>query len=412
MRWIVCLMGAVLCLPAAQAQQLSCTPGEFVAERLDGPQRLSSLDLSEIPAAWNPGQSTLLLTWAGGDSTLQGQRFNVDLSPLDPAPTELVGTQPFEPAVTFNAESERYAVVWKNQEASAGGFNSLLGQVLDEDISTIGPVLEMSPEFGGREPWVIASGSDFEALSRSPVAVYRINSNGTLGPSSSALAPNDSIPAPIGSLAYNPLNDEYLATWRNQIDARLEGTILDNTLTSVGGNFVISSEFPTSGRAAYTFWDDESQRYLVLFGSFNDDSVRLRQVDPNGSVSPEDIELVSDQSLDSASRGRASWLADAGLLVYVRTEAAAGEESQIIVRLFDGDGNLVTAPFSLPVNPSEIAQSAAQPLALTGRDEVVFFGELFDEGSQQSSTALWRYRIELCPLIFSDRFESSTPRQQ
>ena len=412
MRWFICLIIAVFCLPGAQAQQLTCTPGEFVVERLDGPQRLASLGLSEIPAAWNPDQSTFLLTWAGGNPTLQGQRFSVDLSPIDAVPTELVSTRPFDPAVTFNAESGRYAVVWRNQEAAAGEFNSLLGQVLDEDISTIGPVLEVTPGSGGREPWVIASGSDFEAFSRSPVAVHRINSDGTLGPSSSALAPNDSVPAPIGSLAHNRLDDEYLATWRNQVDERLEGRILDNTLTSVGSNFVISSEFPTSGRAAYTFWDDESQRYLVLFGSFTDDSVRLRQVDPNGGVSPDDIELVSDQSLDSVSRGRASWLADAGLLVYVRTEAASGEESQIIVRLFDADGNLVTAPFSLPVNPTEVAQSAVQPLPLTGRGEVVFFGGLFDEDTQQSSTALWRYRIGICPLIFSDRFESSTSRQR
>lgn len=395
--------------PMALAQPLACTPGELLIELLDGPERLTQRQLSETPAAWDPQQSTLLLTWRGGGQNLQGQRFSIDLSPFDGQPTELVSSSAIQPAVAFNVATRRYALVWQTQAGSVGDFNSLIGQVFDDSLDPVAPAAQVSPGFGGAEPWLIATGSTFETSARSPVAVYRINADGSLGSSSPALPAASAAAAPNGAVAFNPQDLQYLATWRNQTDARLEGAILNSALSPVGSSFVISPTYPGSGRAGYSFWDEGGQRYLVLFDSFDDSSVRLRQVTSAGNPGSDDLVLVPDQPANSPGRARVSWLADAGVMALVRTETVPGESARALLRLFDAEGQALAEPLALPVSDSERVESVARPLVLTGRSEMVFFANLFDEDSLHSSTALWRYRIAFCPLLFSDRFESDPP---
>lgn len=408
MRAIVCGLAAAVLLSTAQAQQPGCQPDEILIEALDGPVRLSERRLSESTAAWNPVEETFLLTWLDDDLDLQGQRFNPDLTAFDPMPTELLGSPAFELAVAFNARAERYALAWLNQDSSVGEFNALIARVLDADTSFVGLPFALTGTRGAQESWLIASGDGFEVSSRGPIAVRRINASGTPGPASPEL-PTGSAPGPNGSVAHNPRDDEYLATWRNQTDGRLQGAILDSDLDPLVTSFVVSDTYPDGGRAAYTFWDERAQRYVVVFARSSDNGVAMRTVSPDGSTDPADIELIADGSVTVDVPTLASWQKDAGLIVHVRLEEEIDQAGRVIVRLFDGAGSAAAMPIELPTGAEEVATDVSRPLPLEGRDEVVFLGELEDSNTGDRSTALWRYRIARCPQLFSDGFEPAMP---
>jgi hypothetical protein len=91
-------------------------------------------------------------------------------------------------------------------------------------------------------------------------------------------------PAPNGQVVYNPNTNEYFATWRDQVEGNLKGQRITASGNLIGDAIVISPVFPEFGLAASVVFDPTNDRYLVVFGVFQEMEILGQFVSSSGEL--------------------------------------------------------------------------------------------------------------------------------
>lgn len=306
-----------------------------VTQRL-APEIAYNSDDDEYMVVWfdtrNPSNNDVFGQVLGSDGTLQGANFPV---------MEFAEAQ-IDPAISYSPAAGRYLAAWRTQQS--GSFNRGRGRLLEPDGTHVGADFLIG---NGLEMQLIYSPDSNEWLSsgRSPdIRGQRITSAGGLS-GGAIIFSSSGAPAPNGQVAYDSVNHRYLATFRNQVDERLEGRLASVDGTLIGNIFTISPIFPASGRAAAAAFDPVNERYLVVFGVFQSGELLGQFVDPDGNLIGDQLTLDSGLpvSVDPA-------------LVY---DASSGG---YVVAYFDGAGVTVqglTADGALDGDPVQIAAGTA-----------------------------------------------------
>ncbi|NBD96250.1 MAG: hypothetical protein GVY11_07240 [Gammaproteobacteria bacterium] len=405
-RILLAVVVAVFSIPATAAGE-SCGSEEIILQHIDGPVTLGDDSLTSLSSAWNSEDDELLLTWRSDDTSfLLGQRFEPDLTPIDTAPIVLEESSVVSPISTYNKGSNRYAVAWRTEDEDVGPMDSLVGKVFDSGLGVVGTRQNLSGESGGFEPWIAPFGDDFVASSRFHVRAYELNADGTSGSTSEALGAK--VALPNGSIAENPGANEYLVTWRDQINSRLAGAILSDDLSTDVSPFGISENLPDSQRAAYTFFNASEEQYIVVFDSFFTTEVFARRIDADGNVlGSSDIQLIAGEEVLWNSFIRAAWLPDIEGFVVIRPEPNAAETAFVSpIRVFSAEGELLHAPVALPTGPGEEVGQVDTALFVAERNELIVTAPLNNFEGRETRTAAWRYALSRCPEIHRDRFQN------
>lgn len=228
----------------------------------------------------NPGNNDVFGQRLGSDGTLLGGNF----------PVIQFAEAQIDPAISYSHVVNRYLAVWRTQQA--GSFNRGRGRLLEANGSPvagdflIGNGLEMqlaySPDSG---EWLSSA--------RSPdIRGQRITSAGALS-GGEILFSSSGAPAPNGQVAYDGVNQRYLATFRNQVDERLEGRLASVNGVLIGNIFTISPTFPASGRAAAAAFDPVNERYLVVYGVFQSGELLGQFVSSDGLLDGAELTLAA-----------------------------------------------------------------------------------------------------------------------
>ena len=227
----------------------------------------------------NPGNASDIFGQRVADGRPQGGNFPI---------MEFADAQ-IDPAVAFDPVFNQYLVAWRTQQA--GAFNAARGRVLASDGAPVGDDFgiltgghEIAIGFGNVDNRYLVTSRGDGILS---VPLFSVGSPGPGLLISESGAPN-------GGLAYNPGTSEFLVTWRDQTANNLKGQLISGAGAAVGGLFVITPEFPESGRAAGVAFDPTNDRYLVVYAVFQANNVKGQFVGADGALIGEPFEITSD----------------------------------------------------------------------------------------------------------------------
>jgi hypothetical protein len=242
-------------------------------------------------AAWNPDRSEYLVVWhlyADGEHRLRARRVAADGALLGEE-FELAhdSNAIIDPVVAAASGHDRYLVAWQTQNVP---FNGARAQLLDGDGSARGEVFVIGE--AGAEPALVYGAANGKFLFSGRglgVRAQWIGLEGTLDGGALALAGDDDpIAAPNGSLAIDA-SGQALALWRDQENDQLVGRRASETAV-VGGIVSYAEEFPASGTAALLDYRAADDRYVSLYGNFDETALRWFGVDAAGAgASPQTV---------------------------------------------------------------------------------------------------------------------------
>ncbi len=231
----------------------------------------------------NPGNNDVFGQRVTADGALAGTNFPV---------IELPEAQ-IDPWIAHDPASDLYLVAWRTQQA--GFFNRGRARRIAADGTPIGGDFLVG---NGHEISIAYNGADnqFLVTGRSPdIRGQRVSDAGTLvGPE--ILISNAGAPAPNGQVGYDSLHNRYLATWRDQVSEDLRGQLIDAGGALIGGPILISSTFPSSGRAASVAFDRNNDRYLAVFGMFQATDLLGQLVASDGTLVGTNFTIASGLS--------------------------------------------------------------------------------------------------------------------
>ena len=283
---------------AAEREKLKSGFGEIRSSRKNAPRPLGGqcvtlrgpiLTLSEssdiafvgtAPAAFNSQADEFLVSW---DQLIDlswavfDQRIAVDGTLLGENNPVIEGTDIFiEPAVAYNADTDRYFITWRFQtEPGSKGFNNAFGTLVDTSGIPVGDVIQVSN--AGLEQTLLFNpvtgefahhARDFDGGGIPGIYFRRIGGDGIPLASPTPIT-TAGAPAPAGEMGVNTTTGDYLSTWRDQVDEDLKGRLLDSDGMPLTNPFEISNIFPGSSVAASVAFDATADQYLVVFPDFN-----------------------------------------------------------------------------------------------------------------------------------------------
>lgn len=243
---------------------------------------------NEYMVAWNDGRK------AGG-SDVFGQRVSATGALLGANfPIIELAQAQIHPFLAHNRRDNEYLVAWRTQEF--GAFNQGYGRLIAADgrvmshpffISNAG--FESSLAYNAIANEYFYVGRSFE---EGPIGIrgQRVSVDGKLvGPNIGIAMTGD--PAPAGPVVYNPNTNEYFATWRDQIEWNLKGRRISAHGTFVGHPIILSSVMPESG--GFTAFDPTNDRYLVVFGLFQESKILGQFVAGSGQLIGENFPIAT-----------------------------------------------------------------------------------------------------------------------
>jgi hypothetical protein len=232
--------------------------------------------------AYNQTDLEFLCVWfdsrIAGQNDVYAQRVSPTGSLLGVNETVISGeNSQTDTAVAYRTVANQYLVTWRNQGGPPGseGFNHAFGRMVTAAGVPLTDPLDMSN--GGLEPTLVYNPTEDEFMLEArnfagggAAGIYarRISSAGE-PQGSDIIVTTIGAPAPAGQIAYNDMNNQYLATWRDQTSSDLRGRILNADGSFATSPFVISSVFPGSTLAASVAFDPIDLRYFVVFGTFS-----------------------------------------------------------------------------------------------------------------------------------------------
>ncbi|MBO9661571.1 hypothetical protein [Dokdonella sp.] len=247
------------------------------------PFTIAAAEANRTSAVWNPDRGEYLVVWnvyAAGEHRLRARRVAADGTPLGDELELAHDTNAIiDPVVATAAGHDRYLVVWQTQNVP---FNGARGQLLDGDGSAHGDLFVIGES--GAEPALVYGAANEEFLfSGRGMGVWaqRIGVDGALvGDGLDLTTGTDPVAAPNGALAINA-SGQALALWRDQENDRLVGRRASGG-SVVGAIVAYADEFPASGTAARLDYRVADDRYLALYGNFDETAVRWFGVDAAG----------------------------------------------------------------------------------------------------------------------------------
>jgi len=288
---ICCIVGILSCMIAAPAAGQPCfglrTVGNTIdvtpdADRYRGhPSVAFGSTAQQYMVVWFENRSELTgndiaRRIVAADGTLVG-----NVEPVIEKPDSQSG-----PTIAWSSTDNRFVVAWLTQES--GFFSHVFARVLLADGTPLAPDfgvsnggLEIAIDFGVSNTPNVPSRYLLTGRGGGITGQF-LSSGGSLSGQNFGLHQSGSA-APNGDVAFDPLNQRFLAVWRDQGNqaqniqarlARLDGTFATNP-------FVAVDEFPFDMRVAF---DPELRRFLIVFNDAGNTSLRARFIDENGGL--------------------------------------------------------------------------------------------------------------------------------
>lgn len=248
------------------------------------PFAITTAEAYGTATAWNPDRGEYLVIWhlyADGEHRLRARRVAADGALLGEE-FELAhdSNAIIDPVVAAASGHDRYLVAWQTQNVP---FNGARAQLLDGDGSARGDVFVIGE--AGAEPALVYGAANGKFLFSGRglgVLAQWIGVEGTLDGGVLTLAGDDDpVAAPNGSLAINA-SGQALALWRDQENDQLVGRRASEAAV-VGGIVSYADEFPASGTAALLDYRVADDRYVSLYGNFDETALRWFGVDAAGA---------------------------------------------------------------------------------------------------------------------------------
>jgi hypothetical protein len=232
--------------------------------------------------AYNQTDLEFLCVWfdsrISGQNDVYGQRVSPTGSLLGVNETVTAGADSAtDTSVAHRPAANQYLVTWRHQAGGPGsqGFNPAFGRIVSAAIVPITTPMDMSN--GGLEATLVynPTADEFMLEARNfagggVAGIYARRISPAGSPlNSDIIVSSSGAPAPAGQIAYNPADNQYLATWRDQTNSDLRGRILNADGSFATSAFIISSVFPSSTLAASVAFDPVDTRYFVVFGTFS-----------------------------------------------------------------------------------------------------------------------------------------------
>lgn len=244
----------------------------------------ATADAYRTSATWNPDRGEYLVVWnfyAENEHRLHARRVAADGTPLaDELELAHDSNAIIDPMVAAAGGHDRYLVAWQTQNVP---FNGARGQLLDGDGSLRGQVFVIGES--GAEPALVYGAANGKFLFSGRgigVRAQWIDPDGALAGEPLVLAAGDDpVAAPNGPLAVNA-NGQALALWRDQENDRLVGRRASDAAV-VGDIVPYADEFPASGTAARLDYRAADDRYVALYGTFDETALRWFGVDAAGA---------------------------------------------------------------------------------------------------------------------------------
>ncbi len=283
---------AFAALLAATARAGDCPPslaGEAVdvsdatvSQRLSPQVAYNAID-DQYMIVWfdtrNPGNNDIFGQVITADATLIGANFPI---------IEFADAQ-IDPSIAHSPAANRYLVAWRTQHG--GAFNHGYGRILESlgepvtgqfFVSEAG--FESSIAYNAAADEFFHEARNFAGGGPGGIRGRRIDTGGNLLGVNIAIA-TAGAPAPAGEVAYDSVNNQYLATWRNQDARNLQGQRIDAAGNLIGGPIIIWPSFPGSGRpTAAVAFSPADELFLVAFGDFSGPGIRGQFVSSEGDL--------------------------------------------------------------------------------------------------------------------------------
>jgi hypothetical protein len=269
-----------------------------------------------------------------------------------------------DPSVAYNVVDNEYLAAWRSQMGWPD-FNSSVGQRFAADLTLLGSPYQLTETGVGFENSLVYNSvnNEYFLTARSytpdPAGIFgsRI-AGGTVVDPSVEIDTTQGItfldPAPNGEVAYNSLDNQYLATYAVQgyptwSAYNLRGCITNADGTLAGPPFAITFPpiFRAFYRAATVAFDPNAGRYLVAYG---DERTAIplhgQFVDRDGTLLGTPFEL-SDPMVDGQVAPRLAFdpVNDVYLLTWCRSPIA--EPTRILAQLLAADGTPLGDPLVL-----------------------------------------------------------------
>ena len=342
-----------------------------------------SVDLSTLgncaagyPAiAFNSQDNEFLLVWEESSLSSTTSVASQRVSPAGDLLGDLVTivipeSWQVTPITTYNANDNEYLLAWRSQ-LGWPEHNSTVGQRFSAALAPLGAVIQLSAAGVGFEGSVVhgTASNEYFLAARSydpePGGIFASRIAGdTVVDSSIEFDTTQGMafgwPAPNGEVAYNSLDDQYLAVWSVQAYPtwsafNLRGGIAsaDGTLTGPPFEITFAPNFRAFYRAASVAFDPNAGRYLVAFGDSRLVPLRGQFIDRDGTLLGAPFEL-SDPMVDSEVAPLLAF--DPVNNVYLLTwcESPTANPTQIRAQLLADDGTPLGDPVTLTTSASHM----------------------------------------------------------
>ncbi|MDZ7950452.1 hypothetical protein [Nostoc sp. DedQUE09] len=353
---------------------------------------------SDPSLAYNSIEQEYIAVWAYIESSQQvlvSQRFsttgsliegNINLS------RRYLGSQ-FQPVIAYNSTDNQYLVSFQVQGDPIFPYNNSVGQLLTADSKFIGDNFlissagqEISLLYNPEVNQYFQTARAFEPANR--ILGQRIKSDGTLINSNIRLdASGDS--APNGQVALDSVNNQYLATWREQgsspkftVQGRFinaDGRLISEQLEIVPPPDFKSGATPLS--PIRTIFNPISKQFLIIYRNFEYPQIRGRFLDKSGTIIGSEIIVSSNVSYEFLSVAFNETL-QTYLLAWIN-------ESGLVGQFIGTSGNLISDPFTIASEGNQIYDFSIVP----NNDSAEFVIAWQTQGSQKGQAGIFAQRI-------------------
>ncbi len=352
----------------------------LVGESIELSDEFNSDNVSLLPSlAYNSTEKEYIAVWdfvTNQGRTVTSQRFsstgsligeNINLS--QSANTNV------DPVVAYNNVDNQYLVSFLVQGDPILPFNSSVGQLLEADGRLIGDNFaindagfEISLLYNPEVNEYFQTSRIFEPNNK--IFSQQISAEGDLIASSIRLDPEETDSAPNGEVAFNSVDNQYLATWRRQdLDYAVEGQLIDADGTLISEVIEITQPLTAQGAPPFdpifTEFDPINTQFFVAYNLPQEQQLRAQLVDADGTLIGEEI-LLSDGFFDGAVGIDFSET----LGIYLLTGT---NESGLFGQFISASGNLLEEPFP-------IADDIISGSSVIANDDLQEFAVAWTEG--------------------------------
>ena len=336
----------------------------LIGEAIALSSELNSNNAFSTSLAYNSNAGEYIAVWDFSDidgRTVTSQRFsNTGSLAGESVELSLSANINVDPVVAYNSIDDEYLVSFLVQEDPVFPFNSAVGQLVEADGELIGENFasnnagfELSLLYNPEANQYFQTGRD---ISVNRIVAQQIDPDGNLI-DSTFLDAEETDDAPNGEVAFNNINNQYFATWREQesnLSDDSSNLVVQGRLIDADGNLAseileISQPATPDGVTPFssiaTEFDPINTQYLVTYNLFQEQQVRAQLVDADGSLIGKELLLNNGFSTNSIALDF-----NQALGVYLLVGI---ENSELYGQFLSSSGNLLDERFALDDDSDE-----------------------------------------------------------